>query len=134
VRGVGFRVYGIRTTSTAGPPTPVRCRLVAEIFHIAVRADWEAARAAGGPYEISTRGRTLRDEGFIHACRTLAQVGKVRRAFYVDLADLVLLVIDTGRLDAPVRDEPADGDVFPHIYGPVPLTAVVDARPLPPTR
>jgi uncharacterized protein (DUF952 family) len=134
VRGVGFRVYGIRTTSSPGPPSPVRCPLVAEIFHIALRADWEAARAAGGPYEISTRGRTLHDEGFVHACRTPAQVDKVQRAFYADLTDLVLLVIDTGRLDAPVRDEAADGDVFPHIYGPVPLSAVIDTRPLPPTR
>jgi uncharacterized protein (DUF952 family) len=107
---------------------------VAQIFHIALPADWDAARAAGGLYEISTRGRTLQDEGFIHACRNLEQVDKVRRAFYAGLDDLILLVIDTDRLDAPVRDEAADGDVFPHIYGPLPLAAVVDSRPVPGTR
>jgi uncharacterized protein (DUF952 family) len=107
---------------------------VAEIFHIAVLADWETARAAGGPYEISTRGRTLQDVGFIHACRSLEQVDKVRRAFYADLDDLVMLVIDPARLDAPVRHEAADDDVFPHIYGPLPLTAVTDVRPMPGTR
>jgi uncharacterized protein (DUF952 family) len=110
---------------------------VPEIFHLALRPDWEAARAAGGPYEISTRGKTLREIGFIHACRTHDQVDRVRRSFYADLdpqEDLVLLVIDPDRLDAPVRHEPADGDVFPHIYGPVPLDGVIQVRPLDVTR
>jgi uncharacterized protein (DUF952 family) len=110
---------------------------VPEIFHLALRPDWEAARAAGGPYEISTRGRTLREIGFIHACRTRDQVDRVRRSFYADLdarEDLLLLVIDPDRLEAPVRHEPADGDIFPHIYGPVPLDAVIQVRPLGATR
>jgi uncharacterized protein (DUF952 family) len=102
------------------------------IFHIAERADWEAARAAGGPYEVSTRGRTLAEEGFIHASRDDDQVRTVQRAFYADLDDLVLLAIDTDGLD--VRDEPVGNAVFPHIYGPIPLGAVVDVRPLPQTR
>jgi uncharacterized protein (DUF952 family) len=106
---------------------------VSEIFHLALRPDWEAARAAGGPYEISTRGKTLGEIGFIHACRTQDQVDQVRRSFYADLDpvdDLILLVIDPDRLAAPVRHEPADGDVFPHIYGPVPLDAVIQLRPI----
>jgi uncharacterized protein (DUF952 family) len=45
---------------------------VHRIFHIASRADWTAAKA-DGEYRISTLGRTLEDEGFIH-CSTLAQV------------------------------------------------------------
>ncbi|MGH3389830.1 MAG: DUF952 domain-containing protein [Actinomadura sp.] len=107
---------------------------MAEIFHIALRTDWDTARAAGGPYEISTRGRTLRDEGFIHCSRDEDQVARVLRAFYADAGDLVLLVVDTDRLDAPVRHEPVDGDVFPHLYGPLPLDAVIDVRPPPDTR
>ncbi|GAA2119811.1 DUF952 domain-containing protein [Actinomadura alba] len=107
---------------------------MSHIFHIAERADWDAARAAGGPYEISTRGRTLREEGFIHCSRDEAQAGEVLRAFYAGVGDLVLLEIDTARLDVPVRHEPADGDVFPHIYGPLPLDAVIQVRPLPANR
>jgi uncharacterized protein (DUF952 family) len=106
---------------------------VPEIFHLALRPDWEAARAAGGPYEISTRGKTLGEIGFIHACGTHDQVDQVRRAFYADLdplEDLLLLVIDPDRLDVPVRHEPVDGDVFPHIYGPLPLDAVIQVRPV----
>jgi uncharacterized protein (DUF952 family) len=102
------------------------------IFHIAERSDWEAARASGGPYEISTRGRTLAEVGFIHASRDEEQVRTVQRAFYADLDDLVLLTIDPEGLD--VRDEAVGDDVFPHIYGPLPIEAVIDVRPLPRTR
>lgn len=127
-------MYGIRRTSSAeslcSPP-------VTAIFHIALRTDWDAACAAGGPYEISTRGRTLQEQGFIHCSRDEEQVGRVLRAFYADCADLddlVLLVIDTDRLNAPVRHEPVDGDVFPHLYGPLPLSAVIEVRSPPASR
>jgi uncharacterized protein (DUF952 family) len=102
------------------------------IFHIAERADWEAARASGGPYEISTRGQALAEVGFIHASRDEEQVRTVQRAFYADLDDLVLLTIDPEGLD--VRDEAVGDGVFPHIYGPLPIEAVIDVRPLPRTR
>jgi uncharacterized protein (DUF952 family) len=103
-----------------------------KIFHIAERPDWEAARATGGPYEVSTRGRTLADVGFIHASRDEEQARTVQRLFYADLDDLVLLVIDPEGLD--VRQEPVGDDVFPHIYGPLPIEAVIDVRPLPRNR
>jgi uncharacterized protein (DUF952 family) len=103
-----------------------------KIFHIAERTEWEAAQASGGPYEVSTRGRTLAEVGFIHASRDEEQVRKVRDLFYSDLDDLVLLVIEPDDLD--VRHEPVGDDVFPHIYGPLPIEAVIDVRPLPPNR
>lgn len=100
------------------------------IFHIAERGCWEAARAAGGVYEMSTRGRTLGEVGFVHACRSMGQVEGVLGRFYgdVDDGDLVLLVIDPARLGVPVRHEMADGERYPHIYGPVPLDAVIEVR------
>jgi uncharacterized protein (DUF952 family) len=42
----------------------------------------------------------------------------------------VVLAIDTDRLDAEVRVEGG----FPHIYGPLPLDAVVSAEPRPSQR
>jgi uncharacterized protein (DUF952 family) len=135
VRGVCTRVYGIRRTGSAR----TLCFMAGDlkgtrspIFHIAERAEWEAAREAGRPYEISTRGRTLAEEGFIHASRDEDQVRGVRRAFYADLDDLVLLVIDPEGLD--VRHEPVADDVFPHIYGPIPPRAVIEVRALPENR
>jgi uncharacterized protein (DUF952 family) len=99
------------------------------IFHIAEVSDWQAAQEAGD-YRISTRGRTLADEGFIHAARR-EQVLGVAEAFYADAGPLLLLSIDPARLSCPVRDdEVAPGIVFPHIYGPVDLDAVVAVAPL----
>lgn len=94
------------------------------IYHIATRADWADAVAAG-EYRVSTRGRTLEQEGFLHAS-TLGQVTGVADAFYADAEDLVVLVIDPERLTAPLRYDPVPGadEPFPHIYGPLNLDAV----------
>jgi uncharacterized protein (DUF952 family) len=105
---------------------------MATIFHLALASDWAAAQEAGS-YTISSRGRTLAEEGFIHASRADQWPG-VRERFYGDVTEpLLLLQIDTARLDVPVIDEPpAPGvaETFPHIYGPLPVRAVVRATPL----
>ena len=99
------------------------------IYHIAEAADWEQARR-DGQYTMSTRGRTLAEEGFIHAS-TATQVPLVADAFYRDAPDLVLLVIDTERVGSPIRYEqvPGQPDPYPHVYGPLNLDAVLEARP-----
>lgn len=98
-----------------------------ELVHIAVPDDWEAAQATGR-YERSTRGRALADEGFVH-CSYRHQVAHIANQFYADLPEVVLLTLDAGLLGAPVVDEEAvpGGDRFPHVYGPIPLAAVVSA-------
>jgi uncharacterized protein (DUF952 family) len=94
------------------------------IFHIARAVDWEHARRTGS-YTWSTHGRTLAQEGFIHAARR-EQVRGVFDAFYRDVPDrLVLLAIDTDLLTSPWRDEPVGTDVFPHIHGPLNTSAVI---------
>jgi uncharacterized protein (DUF952 family) len=102
------------------------------IYHIAAAADWARARR-DGQYTTSTRGRTLAEEGFIHAS-TAAQVAPVANAFYQGEPDLLLLVIDTDRVTPEIRYEhvPGQAQPYPHIYGPLNLTAVVQTRPFPP--
>ena len=99
------------------------------IYHIAEKADWERARR-DGQYTRSTRGRTLAEEGFIHAS-TAAQVPVVADAYYRDAPDLVLLVIDTERVGPELRYEqvPGQPDPYPHVYGPLNLDAVLETRP-----
>lgn len=100
-----------------------------QIFHIASQADWEAA-VARGSYETSTRGRTLEEEGFIHAS-SAEQVQAVFNRYYADAGEpLVLLVIATARLASEVRDEQVGEATYPHIYGPLNTDAVVDVAPL----
>ena len=96
------------------------------IYHIASRADWSEALAAG-EYHVSTRGRTVEEEGFIHAS-TAGQVEGVANAFYADAdaGDLLVLLIDPERLTAPLKYDPVHGadEPFPHIYGPLNVDAV----------
>ncbi|MGY2875398.1 uncharacterized protein (DUF952 family) [Marmoricola sp. URHA0025 HA25] len=101
------------------------------IHHLALASDWEAAKVAGA-YAVSTLGRTLAEEGFIHASRA-DQWRAVRERFYSGVDEpLVLLVIDPDRLAAEVREEAVPGldETFPHVYGPIDLDAVVEAREL----
>jgi uncharacterized protein (DUF952 family) len=107
---------------------------VSRIYHIATRADWARARR-DGEYVTSTIGRTLAEQGFIHASQAI-QVAEVANALYRGVPDeLVLLVIDPDRVRAPIRYERVPGaeDPFPHIYGPLNPDAVVVARPFSPS-
>jgi uncharacterized protein (DUF952 family) len=106
------------------------------IFHLALVTDWEAAQKAG-EYRVSTLGRTLEEEGYIHASADLAQARGVAARFYRHVTDpLVLLTIDEDLLRHPVKFETPDGasEAFPHIYGPIPTTAVTDVTPFHPDR
>ncbi|MFE5891581.1 DUF952 domain-containing protein [Streptomyces sp. NPDC002285] len=102
------------------------------ILHITERSLWDEARARGA-YEMSTRGRTLQDEGFIH-CSTRAQLPAVAAFLYGSYdgpGELVVLVVDPARLDVPLKYEAPEpgGEEFPHVYGPIPVNAVVDVEP-----
>lgn len=101
------------------------------IYHLTDPATWEAAVAAG-EYRQSTRGVSLEQQGFIHAS-LLHQVRKVGGFIYADTDELVLLEIDPGRLTAKVVVEPGEPggtEKFPHVYGPVPVDAVVKVHPV----
>ncbi len=100
-----------------------------QIYHIALASEWQEARQDGN-YTTSTLGKSLSEEGFIHASRR-EQVAGVFANFYRGVRKpLVLLTIETDRLVAPWREDPVGQDTFPHIYGPLNASAVVAAQPL----
>jgi uncharacterized protein (DUF952 family) len=101
------------------------------IFHLAVRAEWEAAMRKGiyAPPSLAV-------EGFIH-CSAGEQIIDTANLFYRGRDDLILLTIDESRLAAPLRYEApaAINDAraalrFPHIHGPLNLEAVTAAVPI----
>lgn len=105
--------------ATAGP-----------LFHLALEAEWAGAQASGR-YDRSTIGRSLAEEGFIH-CSFADQVQATADRFYAGRHDVVLLRLDTDRIAAPIRVEAVPGgEVFPHVYGPIPVAAVVRADAVP---
>lgn len=94
------------------------------IFHVATLADWQQAKASGS-YTTSTYGATLAEVGYLHAARR-EQVAGVLTQFYQDVGEPVLVLeIDTDRLDVPWRQDQVGDDTFPHIYGPLNPRAVV---------
>jgi uncharacterized protein (DUF952 family) len=102
---------------------------MAELLHITERDTWQAAGETG-EYRMSTRGITLAEQGFIH-CSLRHQLRGVAEFLYPDAShgDLVVLVIDSGRVPSAVRFEAAGPgtEEFPHIYGPLPVSAVTSA-------
>ena len=99
------------------------------LFHIATASDWEAAKRAGS-YTTSTLDRSLAEEGFIHAAYR-EQVPTVFGRYYRDAGrPLVLLTIDTDRLEPRWADERVGDEVYPHIHGPLNTSAVLRAMPL----
>lgn len=104
------------------------------IFHLAEPQHWEQAQSSGS-YVQSTLGRTLAQEGFIH-CSSAQQWPTVRRTFYAQHPDpLLLLEIDELRLAEPPVIEvgnPTTGEMFPHLYRPLPVDAVVRVTELAP--
>ena len=89
------------------------------IVHIVEKKVWEEAKQAGEYCAAS-----LATEGFIHSSRPEQVLGVANR-FYRGVADLLLLWIDPQRLLAPLRFEASDGELFPHIYGPLNLDSVI---------
>ncbi|RMI30088.1 DUF952 domain-containing protein [Nocardia stercoris] len=94
------------------------------LLHICTDAEWAAA-AATGEYRTADLSTT----GFIHLSAP-EQVALPANRLYAGRADLVLLWIDPAGLTAPVRWEPGvpgdpDAMLFPHLYGPLPVPAVI---------
>jgi uncharacterized protein (DUF952 family) len=101
------------------------------IYHLAIRQDWDHA-VATGEYTRSTLGKSLAEEGFIH-CSFDSQVETIANLLYQGHDDVLLLVIDTSQVSSPVRVERVEGgeQAFPHLYGPLPVQAVIRVAPVP---
>ncbi len=96
------------------------------IYHLALEAEWDAAR--GGAY---TGAADDRRDGFIHFS-TAAQVAASAARHRAGRADVVLVTVDAKALGAALRwEESRGGALFPHLYGPLPPRAVIEAAPLP---
>jgi glutathione S-transferase len=104
------------------------------LYHLTLTQDWHQAKRQGF-YPWSTRDRTFAQVGFVHASWR-HQVAATYQRFYADAAAVVLLALDPRAIanaGVPIRQEPAPdtGELFPHLYGPLPLGAVVLADPYP---
>jgi uncharacterized protein (DUF952 family) len=99
----------------------------APIFHICRREEWAQAIRAGR-YEGSTQDVA---DGFIHFS-TAAQLAESAAKHRAGQRDLVLVAADPAPLGAALRWERSRGGaLFPHLYGVLPLDAVLSVDDLP---
>jgi uncharacterized protein (DUF952 family) len=70
-------------------------------------------------------------DGFIHLS-TAAQLRETATRHFTGQSDLVLLAVDATVLGSSLRYEASrGGDLFPHLYGDLPVAAIAWAKPLP---
>ena len=97
------------------------------IYKICDLAAWRAAERAGlyGGSDVDWR------DGFIHFS-TAAQIAGTAARHFARQTDLMLVAVDSDALGTALKWEPSrGGDLFPHLYGELPLAAVRWTRPLP---
>ncbi len=97
------------------------------IYRIISANDWQAAQAAG---VFTGTAHDLRD-GFIHFS-TAQQAAETAAKHYAGKPDLLLLYVRDSDLASPLKWEKSrNDDLFPHLYGPLPVSAVHHVEKLP---
>jgi uncharacterized protein (DUF952 family) len=97
------------------------------IYKICQQVLWRAAESEGlfRGAPVDTR------DGFIHFS-TSAQLGETAAKHFAGVSDLIVIAVDAEALGGQLKWEPSrGGDLFPHLYGSLPLSAVRWVRPLP---
>ncbi|MGK7897538.1 MAG: DUF952 domain-containing protein [Xenococcus sp. (in: cyanobacteria)] len=96
------------------------------IYHITSVAEWNLAQSQG-EYEP----KLFTNEGFIH-CSYADQLEGVVKRFFQGQKNLVVLEINSAVLKCDVIEENLEGgtELYPHVYGKLPLDAVVKCHPI----
>ena len=96
------------------------------IYKILPAAEWQAAKAAG----LFAGSAIDLTDGYIHFS-TAGQAQETAKRYFSGQQGLMLLVVPTEGLGEALKWEPSrGGDLFPHLYGPLPASAVVEAKAL----
>ena len=97
------------------------------VFKIVATDEWRVAEKAG----VFDGAAVDRADGYIHFS-TAAQTAETAAKWFAGRDDLTLVGVDAQALGPLLRWEPSRGGaLFPHLYGPLSMSAVVWARRLP---
>lgn len=98
------------------------------LYRLIDGASWTAAKARGPSAELPRNADDRRD-GFFHLSAR-NQVAETARRYYAAVVDLWALELDAKALGPALKWEPSRGGaLFPHVYGPAPVAAVIEAKP-----
>ncbi len=96
------------------------------IYKIVAAREWAEAERAG----VFAGAGVDRADGFIHFSAA-EQAPETAAKWFAGRDDLTLAAVDADALGEALRWEPSRGGaLFPHLYGPLPMSAVVWSRPL----
>ena len=91
------------------------------VYKICTKSEWQEVNSIG---QFTGFKKDLED-GFIHFSGD-DQVAGTLKKFYQNQNDLILLKVDTLKLDHLVWEQASDGTMFPHLYSPLDLSNVVE--------
>ena len=97
------------------------------IYKICPASLWAEAERAG----VFTGAAIDLKDGYIHFSSG-AQVAETAALYFKGQGGLVLVAVEGDRLGPALRWEPSRGGaLFPHLYGALPISAVLWAKPIP---
>jgi uncharacterized protein (DUF952 family) len=97
------------------------------IYKICENTLWREAERVGMFHGADIDAR----DGFIHFS-TADQVQETAAKHFAGIGDLMLIAVATAAIEDALKWEASrSGDLFPHLYEALPLTAVLWAKPLP---
>ena len=91
------------------------------VYKICTKYEWQEIKDKG---QLVGSKKDLED-GYIHFSGE-DQVKKTLKKFYINQKDLILLKVDTLKLDHLLWEQASDGNMFPHLYSSLDVTNVVD--------
>jgi uncharacterized protein (DUF952 family) len=94
------------------------------IVHVCTKEEWQKAEVLN-----EFRVGSLDSEGFIH-CSELDTILRVANSNWRGRKDLIILFIDSAKVISLIKYEPdsESGILYPHVYGPINLDAVVKIK------
>lgn len=97
------------------------------IYKICPKSLWDDAETAG---QFAGSGIDLAD-GYIHFS-TAEQAPETARLYFSSTPGLVIVAVDAAPLGEALKwEESRGGQLFPHLYGALPISAVLWVKPLP---
>ena len=91
------------------------------VYKICTKSEWQEIKSNG---QLTGSKKDLED-GYIHFSSDDQVAGTLKR-FYQNQKDLILLKVDTLKLDHLLWEQASDGNMFPHLYSSLDISNIVD--------
>ena len=91
------------------------------VYKICTKSEWDEIKSKG---QLTGSKKDLED-GYIHFSGEDQLEGTLKK-FYPNQKDLILLKVDTLKLDQLLWEQASDGNMFPHLYSALDISNVIE--------